>query len=52
MAQSTGEEKHTLDGQGDQKNVKITIVPESHTVAHPRAVMVKPKQMNSQSIIL
>lgn len=37
-----GEDKGRQEGEGENKRIKEPVIPSPHTVAHPRAVMVKP----------
>lgn len=37
-----GEDEGRQEGEGENKRIKEAVVPSPHTVAHPRAVMVKP----------
>lgn len=41
MAQSTCEKKYTLNGQGDEKDVEVAVIPETHAIPHPGTVMVE-----------
>ena len=44
MAQGAGEEEDALQGQRDQEEVKVSVIPEPHTVTHPRAMVVEPEK--------
>ena len=41
MGNGTRENENTMDGQGYEKEVKISIVSLPNTIAHPRTMMVK-----------
>lgn len=42
MGDHAGEDEGRQEGEGENKRIKEAVVPSPHTVAHPRAVMVKP----------
>ena len=44
MAQGAGEEEDALQGQRDQEEVKVSVIPEPDTVTHPRAMVVEPEK--------
>ena len=44
VAQGAGEEEDALQGQRDQEEVKVSVIPEPHTVTHPRAMVVEPEK--------
>ena len=41
MAEGTGEEKDTLDGQRHEKEVEVAIVSKAHTITHPGTMVVE-----------
>ena len=42
MGDGTRKYENAVDGQRYQKEVKISVVPLSNTIAHPRTMMIKP----------
>ena len=42
MTERAGEEEDALDGQRDEKEIKVTVVSQPHTITHPGAMMVEP----------
>ena len=41
MGHGAHEDKHAVEGERDEEEIEISIVPLSDTVTHPRAVVVK-----------
>ena len=42
VGEDTGEDVDAQDGQGQDEQVEVAVVPLAHTVTQPRAVVVKP----------
>ena len=42
MGHGAHEDEHAVEGERDEEEIEISIVPLSDTVTHPRAVVVKP----------
>ena len=42
MGDGADEDKDAVEGQGDEEQVEVSVVPPAHTVAHPGTVVVKP----------
>ena len=42
MTERAGEEEDALDGQRDEKEIKVTVVSQPHTITHPGAMMIEP----------
>lgn len=42
MCDDTSEDKDTVDGQREKKQVEVAVVAPPDTVAHPRTVVVEP----------
>ena len=42
------EDEHAVKGERDEEEIKISIVPLSDTITHPRAMMVEPEQFSDE----
>ena len=42
------EDEHAVKGERDEEEIKISIVPLSNTITHPRAMMVEPEQFSGE----
>ena len=42
MSHCAHEDEDTVEGEGDEEQVEISVVPLAHAVTNPRAVVVKP----------
>ena len=42
MGDGAHEDKDAVEGEGDEEEIEVSVVPLTHTVAHPGAVVVKP----------
>lgn len=41
MGHRTGEDEHTVHGQREQKEVKVSVIAFAHAVSHPRAMVIE-----------
>ena len=42
MGDGAHEDKDAVEGEGDEEEIEVSVVPLTHTVPNPGAVMVKP----------